>query len=94
MTLQEKADAARELLKNSAFKLVMHDTRNAVVAGLEAAGMTDHDTQHEGVLMLQLLKRIETQLQRYVEDWEVEKKRQESKDWIDRTRQRLSRTWR
>lgn len=94
MTPRDRADAARELLKSEVFKNVLADTRNAIVQRLETTPMADHDLQHEGVITLQLLKRFETQLQRYVEDWEMEVKREEQRNWIERTTQTLGSVWR
>ena len=92
MTLQEKADQARELLQNQAFKSVLRDTREQIVMSLERLPVAEVDLQHEGVLMLQLLKRFESQLQRYVDDWTVEQKKQAQDTWIAKQRQRFS--WR
>lgn len=89
----EKADKARQLLDDAMFRAVMDDIRMGLVSKLEASAIGDVDVHHETALTLQLLKQIPVLLQRYVDDYEVEKKRQEQDEWIERAKQRLT-PWR
>jgi hypothetical protein len=51
----------------------------------------DIETQHELTVSLQLLNRLKKRLERWVDDGKLEKKGIEQKNWLERTRQRLTR---
>ena len=68
----------------------IHDIREGLVRGLESAQMGDVDTHHEAALSLQLLKRLQTQLQRYIDDAKVQKRKDEQDSWLDRARQSVA----
>lgn len=94
MTPQEKADGARELLKNPSFKAVMAELRSDLVGQLEQVALTDFELEHEAVRTLQVLKQIEAKLNRFIDDAAVERKKQEQVSFIEKQRQRLSGVWR
>jgi hypothetical protein len=89
MTPLEKAERARELLSDPVMKAVFQDIRMEIVDKLESVPMGDIDTQHESALMLQLLKRLQSQLQKYSGDLAVEKHRQKQDSFIQRVRESL-----
>lgn len=80
MTPFEKAERAKSVLADPVFAEAMSDIRMRLVAQLEAAAISDIETQHEITLTLQLLKRLREQLDRYVQDQAVvvHKSKQES----------------
>lgn len=90
MTPLERSDAAKQLLSNPVFKAALHDIREGLVRGLESAQMSDVDTHHEAALSLQLLKRLQTQLQRYIDDAKIEKRKAEQDSWLNRARQSVA----
>lgn len=94
MTPRERADGARELLRNESFKAVFRELRDELMVSLENVGITDYEVEHEGVRTLQVLKRIETKLQRYVEDGKLEEHKQKEQGFIEKTRQSVSEVWR
>lgn len=89
MTPQDKADQAKQVLTNPVFKHVFLDIRENLVLQLEAIPLGDTETQHEITLMLQLLKRVQTTLERYVQSGAVEKHRSKQESFIERVRERL-----
>jgi hypothetical protein len=94
VTPRERADGARELLKNPVFKSVLHEIREELVAALENTPITDLELEHEGVRTLQVLKRVETKLQRYVEDGKLEQKKLEEQSFVEKVRQQAVLAWR
>jgi hypothetical protein len=89
MTPIEKAERARELLSDPVMRAVFSDIRMQIVENLESVPMSDIDTQHESALMLQLLKRLQAQLQKYGGDVAIEKHRQNQDSFIKRMRESL-----
>jgi hypothetical protein len=61
-----------------------------LVEQLESVAFGDVDTQHEITIMLQLLKRLQGQLQRYIQDQAVDKARKKHDAFVEKTRQRLA----
>lgn len=68
MNTQEKAFYAEQLQTNPIFKAVFSDIRESLVRRGESSAIGDIDTHHEVILSLQVLKQIQAQLQRYVDD--------------------------
>jgi hypothetical protein len=89
MTPQDKADQAKQVLTNPVFKHVFNDIRENLVVQLEALPLGDKETQHEITLMLQLLKRVQTTLERYHQSGAVEKHRSKQDSYIAKIRERL-----
>jgi hypothetical protein len=89
MTPQEKAEQAKQVLTNPVFKHVYGDIRENLVVQLESIPLGDTETQHEITLMLQLLKRVQTTLERYQQSGTVEKHRAKQDSFIERVRERL-----
>jgi len=90
MTPSEKAERSRQLLADPVLVEAFGDIRMALVARLEAAGVSDTELQHEIALMLQLLKRLRTQLETYCQDEIVEKHRKKHDSFIERMRERIA----
>lgn len=90
MTPNEKAERAKILLADPAMDAAFSDIRMALVLKLESAPVGDVDTQHEIALMLQLLKRIRTQLESYVQDQKMIQHRQKQDTFIQKMRQRIA----
>jgi hypothetical protein len=90
MTPREKAERARLLMDDPIMEAVFADIRMGLVSKLEHAPLGDTETQHEITLMLQLLKRLKTQLQTYVQDEVVEKHHQKHESFIRRMTQKLA----
>ena len=90
MKPDEKAERARLLLADPVIEAAFADIRMGLVANLEHAPLGDTETQHEITLMLQLLKRLKTQLQTYVQDGVVEKHHQKHESFIRRMTQKLA----
>lgn len=93
VTPLEKADRAKNLLGDPIFLAVMQDIRLGLVAKLETTAMDDHGTHHEVAVHLQLLRQIPILLQRYADELEVERQRQEHDSWVKRARERIV-SWR
>jgi hypothetical protein len=86
MTPLERADRAKQLLEDPVWKAAFADIRERLVAQLETIAIGDHETQHEIALTLQLLKRLQGQLQKYVSDQAVDERRLKDETFIDRVR--------
>ena len=89
MTPREKAERAKQLLEDPMFRHVLSDLRMSIVDRLEAMPLGSVDDQHEGVLMLQLLKSIPERLQRYVADELIDKDKTRTDSFIERMRESL-----
>jgi hypothetical protein len=90
MTHIERAERAKELLENPAMRAVFREIRENLVAKLEAAPMGAVDDHHEIALTLQCLKSIQTMLERYTQEIEVDKHKQQQQSFMDRIRERLT----
>ena len=91
MTPQEKAEAATRLLNEPVMRAVFVDIRDALVAKLEQIPISDKDTQHEITLMLQLLKRFQGQLAKYIGDETILKHRKRQDKFIEEHTEGLAR---
>lgn len=87
----ERAAKSKELLENVIFKEVMASIKTDLVASLESAGFDDVDKHHEITLTLQALKRIRTQLERWVDDGVLAEKKMNDQTLMDRMTQRWKR---
>lgn len=88
MNVLERAAHSKELLENTIFKEAFSAIRSDLISKLETVGFQDIDAQHELTLMLQLLKRVKSQLERWVDDGKVESKKIEASNWRERVVQR------
>lgn len=89
MTPFERADEAGRLLVNPVLNEAFKGIRDGLIHQLEHVPLSDVEMQHEVTLMLQLLKRVQSQLQRYVEDGKLEQHRQKQQSFMERIRERL-----
>ena len=89
MTPREKADRAKQLLEDELLKEAFSAVRAGLIDRLESAAVGDVEFQHEIALMLQLLKRIRTQLEQYLQDRRVIEAEQRQQDWMTRARQKV-----
>ena len=89
MTPFERADEAGRLLKNEVLRDAFAAIREGLIHQIEHAPLSDVELQQEIALMLQLLKRVQSQLSRYVEDGKLEQYRQKQQSFMDRIRERL-----
>lgn len=91
MTPRELAEAAEHLLTEPVMKKVFVDIRDGLVTKLESVPLSDTETQHEITLMLQLLKRFQNQLSKYVGDEAMNKHRVKQDEFIESRREGLTR---
>lgn len=68
MSPQEKADRAKLLLSDPLLMETIGSIREALVSKLEAAGLADTETHTSVAISLQVLKQINSQLRRYLDD--------------------------
>lgn len=90
MTPFERAERAKQLLADPVLSGAFADIRSRLIAQLESAPISDVELQHEVTLMLQLLKRVREQLERYVGDGAMEQHRAKQATYLERIRERLS----
>jgi len=88
MTPFEKADEAKRLLSNPVLNEAMQDIRMRLVNQLETAPISDVELQHEVALMLQLLKRIRTQFEQYVQEHAVIQHAEKQRNFLDRIKRK------
>jgi len=91
MKPDEKAEAATRLLNEPVMKQVFVDIRDGLVRQLESVPISDTQSQHEITLMLQLLKRFQSQLAKYIGDHALEKHRAKSDEFVKRKKAEASR---
>ena len=90
MTPFERAERAKQLLSDEVLKGAFSDIRSRLIAQLESAPISDIELQHEVTLMLQLLRRVREQLERYVGDGAIEQHRAKQQTFIEKLRERVS----
>ena len=90
MTPNEKAERSRQILADPVIESAFADIRLGLVSKLEMAPLDDVDMQHEIALMLQLLKRLKTQLQNYVQDDAIDKHKAKQDSFIRKMTQKLA----
>jgi hypothetical protein len=90
MTPQEKAESAKRVREEPVIRQAFIDIRENLVRQLETVPIDDRNTQHETALLLQLLKRLETQLSKYIQDQAVIEHRKKQDDATARRRERLT----
>lgn len=73
--ISERAHQASRLLDDPTLQKAFEGVRQSMLAALEAASVGDRETHHEIALSLQALKAVKRQLERWVQDGEVEKAR-------------------
>lgn len=83
----ERAALAKELLQSRMFKECMAAVKADLVVGLETVAFDDVEKQHDLALSLQILKRLHTKLERWVDDGKMEQKKLDQQNWIDRAKQ-------
>lgn len=87
MTPFEKADRAKHLLEDPVLRAAFEDIRMGLVGQLERAAMDDVDTHHQAALSLQLLARVKTTLQRYLEAIAVDKAKEKQDSFLRKMKQ-------
>jgi hypothetical protein len=90
MTPSERADRAKQLQNDPVLIAAFRDIREKLVSQLEVVMLSDVETQHEIALMLQLLKRLQSQLMLYQQDGAIEKHKEKQDSFIRRMRQSLT----
>jgi hypothetical protein len=90
MTPDELAFEAQNILENQAFQKAMLDIREGFVRQLESVPVGDKELQHELILMIQLLKQVQVQLNRYMQDGKFSEYRRNQESFISRMRERLT----
>jgi hypothetical protein len=88
MTPFEKAEHAKRLLDDPVLNAAIHDIRMKLVGQLESAPISDVELQHEVALMLQLLKRIRTQFEQYVQEHAMVQHAEKQRTFMDRMRRK------
>ncbi len=71
MTPFEKSESAKRVREEPVIKQAFIDIRESLVRQLENVPIGDTETQHQVSITLQLLKRLETTLTRYIQDQTV-----------------------
>ena len=89
MTPFERSSEAERLLKSAVLRDAFGAIKENLIHQLEHSPLSDVETQHEIALMLQLLKRLNGQLLRYVEDGKLEQHRQRQATFIERLREKF-----
>ena len=89
MTPFERADNAKRLLNDPLLKQTFADIRLRLVDQLEATAFGDVETQHEVALMLQLLKRLRSQLEHYLQDQALIDAQNKQEAWLRKARQTI-----
>lgn len=89
MTPRERAERAQQLLDDPLFNEAFANVRAGLVDRLEASPISDVETQHEIALMLQLLKRLRTQIEAQLRDFRVMEAEQKQQDWLSKARQKI-----
>jgi hypothetical protein len=90
MTPFEKSERAKQLLADPVLKEALGNIRDALVSGLETAPMGDVDTHHQIALTLQALKRVSTELHRFVQDAVMAEHKNKSQSFIERMREKIA----
>ena len=90
MTPTERAERAQMLLSDALLKEAFGAIRTGLVTRLESVPIGDVDTQHETVLMLQLLKQLRSQLELYVSEGALEKHKRKQETFMERIREKLA----
>jgi hypothetical protein len=90
MTPIDRAERAKALLQDELLKQAFSDIKKRLVDQLEATAIHDIETQHEIALMLQLLKRVRTQLETYVGEGAIEAHKTRQENFLERMRQKLA----
>jgi hypothetical protein len=88
MTPFEKADHAKRLLNDPVLNEAMQDIRMRLVGQLESSAISDHELQLEVALMLQLLKRIRTQFEQYVQEHAIVQHAEKQRSFLDRMKRK------
>ena len=90
MTPRERADRAKIILEDPAFEAALLAIRESLVAKLEQIPISEHETQHEVALMLQLLKRLREQLQQFATEGLIDEHRKKHETFVAKMRQRFA----
>ncbi len=90
MTPFEKSESAKRVREEPVIQQAFIDIRENLVRQLENVPIADTETQHQVAITLQLLKRLETTLQRYIQDQTVIDFRKLQDEKIARKRESLA----
>ena len=71
----ERANQAARVLQDPTMQKAFEGVRQSLLGALEASAMGDHDVHHEIALSLQSLRSVRRLLERWVNDGEVERRR-------------------
>ena len=71
----ERANQARRVLDDPTLQKAFEGVRQQLLATLEVTQIGDRDTHHEIALSLQALRSVRRILQKWVDDGEVERRR-------------------
>ncbi len=90
MTPFEKSESAKRIKEEPVIKQAFIDIRENLVRQLENVPIDDVETQHQVSITLQLLKRLDTTLTRYIQDQTVIDFRKLQDEKIARKRESLT----
>lgn len=90
MTPAEKAEAAKLVLESPIMKSAIADIREGLVVKLENIPTDDREGATHIKNMLQALKLIQVQLQKYLEAQLLIKQREKDRAFVEKTRERLA----
>lgn len=72
MDERQRAAEARHILTNPLWEEAFEAIRGGIVLQLEQAAIRDREWQHELTLMLQMVKQVRTQFERYMQTGQLE----------------------
>lgn len=87
MTPFEKAERAKQLLADPVLRGAFESIKAGLVERLETVPMGDRDTQHEIALSLQLLKRLDEQLKRHLNEQAMLEAQKKHTSFIERMKE-------
>ena len=90
MTPRELAEGAKQILESPVMRKVFSDIRDSLVVQLESTAMDDIQTHHEVAQMLQLHRRYQTMLSRYVSDNALDQHKRKQDSFIEKMKERLA----
>ncbi len=90
MTPRERGDHAKRLLEDPVLRQALDSIRDGIVSKIEASPIGDRDTHHEAAISLQLLKRVRSELMRFVDDVKVDENRAKQDAFIKNMKQSIT----
>lgn len=90
MSPKEKADRAKLLLNDELLSETIARIREGFVRGLENSPMGDKETHNSTAIALQVLRQIDAQLTRYLNEAALLDANERAKEFLERHRETIS----